>query len=127
MNFRLGLCLLLLVMGGCGTTTSTVKQGSKTQNIAESKFGFEVAPLGEQQKAQTGLSHGVLITQVYSFYPANKAGILKGDILVNLDKHTILDYETFQKLLNDYRFIYGQVTLGISRNNQIQKINLYLN
>ena len=68
----------------------------------------------------------MVITNVYSFYPANKAGILKGDIILSLDNHTISSLKGFNQTLKSYKYVYGQVTLQIFRNNQIQKIKVYL-
>ena len=127
MRILLKLTLALLLLIGCSTTAPSVKRATSNENVAINKFGMEVASLGEEQKIQTGLSHGVVVTNVYSTYPANQAGILKGDIIVNLDKHTVLGYDEFNRILKDYRYTYGQVTLAISRNGEIQKIKVYLN
>ena len=127
MQNLLKLSLVLLLVTGCSATATSAKRTTGNENVAINKFGMEVASLGEEQKTQTGLSHGVVVTNVYSTYPANQAGILKGDIIVNLDQHTVLGHDEFVELLKSYRFTYGEVTLAISRNNQIQKIKVYLN
>jgi len=127
MRILLKVTLALMLLIGCSTTAPSVKRATSNENVAINKFGMEVASLGEEQKTQTGLSHGVVVTNVYSTYPANQAGILKGDIIVNLDQHTVLGHDEFVDLLKSYRFTYGEVTLAISRNNQIQKIKVYLN
>lgn len=127
MQYLLKLSLVLLIITGCSATSTSAKSAAGNENVAINKFGMEVASLGEEQKIQTGLSHGVVVTNVYSTYPANQAGILKGDIIVNLDQHTVLGYDEFNRILKDYRFTYGQVTLAISRNGEIQKIKVYLN
>ncbi len=127
MRFLPKMLLLFLVLASCGTTAPGAKRAATPEHIAKNKFGMEVAALGAEQKSQTGLSHGVLVTNVFAAYPANRAGIVKGDIIVNLDQHTVLDYDEFIRLLNNYRYTYGQVTLAVSRNKQIQKIKVYLN
>ena len=127
MRIVLKLWLLLLLTAACSTAAPSVKRTASNENIAQSKFGMNVAALGEEQRKQTGLSHGVVVTNVFSTYPANRAGILKGDIILNLDQHTVLGYDEFLSILKNYRYTYGQVTLSISRNKQVQKIKVYLN
>lgn len=122
------IAIIVLVIQGCATSGSTSKSNltKKEQDLAKLKFGIEVTDLNDSNKGNSQLSHGVVITNVYSFYPASKAGILKGDILINLNNETIFNLEGFKKLLQSYKYVYGQVTLGISRDSQIQKIKVYL-
>ncbi|MDJ0646347.1 MAG: PDZ domain-containing protein [Flavobacteriaceae bacterium] len=114
--------ILLFLITACASTAPK----SKEENLARNKFGMEVAELSAVNKTESGLSHGIEITNVYSFYPASKAGIVKGDIIISINDQTIFDLEAFKELLQSYKYTYGQVTLGISRNNEIQKIKVYL-
>ena len=88
---------------------------------------MEVANLSDEHKTQTGLSHGVEIISVYSYYPASKAGLDKGDIVVSLNDQNVFDLAGFKAILNKYKYAYGQVTFGIYRGKQIQKIKVHLN
>ena len=121
----LSILMLVICLISCGSNKTPANTTSSTESIAKRKFGIEIADLNDLQKKE-GLSHGVLITHVYSFYPANKAGILKGDIIVNLDNKHIFSVKDFDELLQGYQFTYGQITLGISRNNQLKKIKVHL-
>lgn len=114
-------------MTACSSTSTTSKTNKKKeQDLAKLKFGIEVADLNDNNSGNSKLSHGVVVEIVYGFYPANKAGIVKGDIIVSLNDKTIFDEAGFKQLLETYKYTYGQVTLGISRNNKIEKIKVYL-
>ena len=117
----------VLLLMACSSTTNPTKRNAKEENIAKDKFGMEAIGLDESTKNKTGLSHGVVVTNVFSFYPASKAGILKGDVIVSFNDQTIFDIDGFKEVLRQYKYSYGQVTLGVSRDNKIQKIKVHLN
>ena len=108
----------------CGSSPVTTKK--KEQDLAKLKFGMEVSELSELNKGTSQLSHGVIVTLVYSFYPANKAGIVTGDIIVSINDNTVFDMAGFKEQLKGLKYTYGQVSLGVSRDNKIQKIKVYL-
>ena len=112
----------------CGVSTNT-KSNSDTSsdNMAKQRFGLSVIDLNASHKGQTDLSHGVVVELVYSGLPSNASGILKGDIIVTLDENNVFNVENFNKILNKYKYEYGQVKMGVVRNGQLQKFILYLN
>ena len=124
MNKLFSLLIIILVLIACGSTSTTTKK--KEQDLAKLKFGMEVADLNVANMSDTQLSHGIIVTNVYSFYPASKAGIVKGDLIVGLNDTTIFDHEGFKKLLEKHKYTYGQVTLDVYRDQKIQKIKVYL-
>jgi len=112
----------------CGVTTSTNNNSnSSSDTIAKQRFGLSVIDLNATHKDLTDLSHGVVVLSVYSGLPSNAAGILKGDIIVTLDKNNILNLDNFNTILTKYQYEYGQVKMGVVRNGQLQKFVLYLN
>ncbi len=115
---------IFLLISSCAANTAGSKKNE--ENLAKQKMGMEVVALDTQSDNSSGLSHGVLVNVVYGFYPAQKAGILKGDIIISLDDQTIFDLDGFNTLLQRYKYTYGQVTLGVSRKGQIQKIKVHL-
>jgi S1-C subfamily serine protease len=115
----------LISCGVSGKTNSNSNESSN--NIASQRFGLSVIDLNNSHKSLTDLSHGVVVESVYSGLPSNTAGIVKRDIIVTLGKYNILNVDTFNTVLKKYKYEYGKVTIGIVRNGQLQKINLYLN
>lgn len=112
----------------CGVSGNT-KSNSNPINydIAKQRFGLSVIDLNASHKDLTDLSHGAVVESVYSGLPSNAAGILKNDIIVTLGKNNILNVDDFNAVLKKYKYVYGQVNMGIVRNGQLQKIILYLN
>jgi serine protease Do len=46
---------------------------------------------------------GVLVNNVDAGTPADKAGLLQGDIIISYDGQTVLDYKSLQKLVAESR------------------------
>ena len=125
-RMRKHLLTVLFICFLISCASKSISSKRKEENLARNKFGIEVVDLDNKSKGQSGLSHGVFITNVYSFYPANKAGVLKGDIIVGLNDQTVFDLKNFNQLLQNYKYTYGQVALRIFRDNKIEKIKVYL-
>lgn len=65
-------------------------------------MGALVEPLPEAAKQALESDEGVMIAQVVEGSPADKAGLLPGDLLLFMNKERIRDPATFEKLLNQH-------------------------
>ena len=120
------LYIVLLIFSACGSSNVSNKQKESKENLAKQKFGIEIANLSIKERETSGLSHGVIIMSIYPSFPANKAGLLKGDIIVKLDTHNILNLDQLNEVLKGYKYKYGQITLNIVREKKTQQFTLYL-
>ncbi len=68
---------------------------------------------------------GVVVTQVETGSPADKAGIQQGDVVLQLDSQSIDQDHTLTGLLNNYK-AGDTVTLTVLRNNQTMRVKLTL-
>ena len=114
----------LLILASCGSSSKSISKNK--QDLAKLKFGIEVANLNNAVNNNAALSHGIVVTNVYSFYPASKAGIVKGDIIIRFNDTTIFDHEGFKKLLEQHKYTYGQVSIDVYRDGKMQEIKVYL-
>lgn len=116
--------LITIIFISCSTSKTTTKQ-NVPEDIAKLKLGIKVATFSNDL-------HGIVIEKVYANYPANKAGLLKGDVIVKLEDHIILNLEHFNELIKNYKYKYGQVFVTISKKNtatqknELKRIPLYL-
>ncbi|NNC69761.1 MAG: PDZ domain-containing protein [Flavobacteriaceae bacterium] len=116
--------ITLFLLASCGSSSTSI--GKNKQDLAKLKFGIEVADLNKDINNDAALSHGIIVTNVYSFYPASKAGIVKGDIIIRFNDTTIFDHEGFKKLLERNKYTYGQVSIDVFRDGKMQEIKVYL-
>jgi S1-C subfamily serine protease len=69
--------------------------------------------------------HGILIDQVIKASPAAKAGIKVGDVLVNLDGHSVDSPGRLRSLMNTFKGG-DKVRLEVVRNRQVLKVDVVL-
>lgn len=69
------------------------------------QLGIQVEPLTEFDSIELGYSgtHGVLVTAVSRYSPAEKAGIQVDDILVAINRKPVRSVEDFQSMMNSLR------------------------
>ncbi|MBF0240862.1 MAG: PDZ domain-containing protein [Desulfamplus sp.] len=84
------------------SATSTTLLASGAEPTPSIWLGIEINNINETMAKQLGLkiSEGVLVNRVIAGSPAEKAGVLPGDILFEFDRREIDDVEDLVKLLN---------------------------
>jgi serine protease Do len=65
-------------------------------------FGLQVEPLGPDTAERLGLSlsHGLLVTDVASGGPGERAGLRRGDVILEVDRRPVHDALSLQKTLS---------------------------
>lgn len=98
-----------------------VKEGYIKRGYLGISSQFVQLPL--TQRAGLSQDHGLLIVKVDDNTPAQKGGILVGDILVALDGHDIRDSEDLQLLLSGER-VGKTIPVSVIRGNAIQTLQV---
>ena len=83
----------------------------------------QLVQLPPTQRAGLAQDHGLLIVKVDNNTPAQKGGILVGDILVALDGHDIRDSEDLQLLLSGER-VGKTLPVSVIRGNAVQILQI---
>jgi serine protease Do len=81
--------------------------------------GFRVQSIDEglANYYNLGTTKGVIVTQVISGSPADKAGVKPGDIIIDVNNYKINDAETLEGVFQEFRA--GQtITLNLDRDNK---------
>ena len=80
------------------------------------KFGLHFDNLNADQKAFNAETNGVVINRVSKDHPAEKAGVLVGDILTHIGDTAIKDQEHCIIVMRDFDTSKGSTILKIIRN-----------
>ena len=66
-------------------------------------FGLQVEPLAPDTAERLGLpfDHGLLVTDVTTGGPAERAGLRRGDVILEVDRKTVYDAPSLQKALSE--------------------------
>jgi len=83
----------------------------------------QLVRLPDAQRAGQTQEHGLLIVKVDENSPAEKGGLMLGDILVALDGHTINDSEDLQILLTGDR-VGKAIPIDVIRGNTLQTLQV---
>jgi len=83
----------------------------------------QVVHLPVVQRGGRTQEHGLLIVKVDDDSPAQKGGLMLGDILVGLDGHTITDSEDLQMLLTNDR-VGKTIPIDIIRGDALQTVQV---
>jgi S1-C subfamily serine protease len=83
----------------------------------------QLVQLPEAQRAGRTEDHGLLIVQVDENSPAQKGGLLLGDILVTLDNHPLKDAEDLRSLLSGDR-VGKTIPLEVIRGGKLQTLQV---
>ena len=83
----------------------------------------QLVRLPDAQRAGQTQEHGLLIVKVDENSPAEKGGLMLGDILVALDGHTINDSEDLQILLTGDR-VGKAIPVDVIRGNTLQTLQV---
>lgn len=86
-------------------------------------FGSQLIDVPEAQRAGRTQEHGLLIVKVDEQSPAQRGGLLVGDILVEIDGHAITDAEDLQMLLTGER-VGKTVPVVVIRGNVLQTLQI---
>ena len=63
-------------------------------------LGVSTEGLSEAMKVALEIDHGILVDKVHADSPAEKAGILVGDIITEIDKEPISNYKTLKQTVS---------------------------
>lgn len=118
------LLFLIIAISSCASTKQ--KKQLTNEDIAKEKYGIVVADVDEKIKKATGLSHGIVVVNVFANYPAYKAGIKKGDIITKIENTTIFNLESFHSFIRNKFYNYDQLSVNLFRNNKTEKIKMYM-
>ncbi len=83
----------------------------------------QLVQLPEAQRGGRTEDHGLLIVQVDEGSPAQKGGLLLGDILVALDNHPLKDAEDLRSLLSGDR-VGKTIPITVNRGGKIQTLQV---
>jgi S1-C subfamily serine protease len=83
----------------------------------------QLVQLPEAQRAGRTEDHGLLIVQVDEDSPAQKGGLMLGDILVALDNHPLKDAEDLRSLLSGDR-VGKTIPIEVNRGGKIQTLQV---
>ncbi len=75
------------------------------------------------QRAGLSQEHGLLVMRVEDNSPAEKGGVLMGDILTSVDGHAVSDADDLMALLTGER-VGRAVSLGMVRGGQLQTVSV---
>jgi S1-C subfamily serine protease len=83
----------------------------------------QLVQLPEAQRANRTEEYGLLIVQVDADSPAQKGGLMLGDILITLDKHPLKDAEDLRSLLTGDR-VGKAIPLEVIRGGKLQTLQV---
>ena len=83
----------------------------------------QLVQLPEAQRGGRTEDHGLLIVQVDEGSPAQKGGLLLGDILIALDNHPLKDAEDLRSLLSGDR-VGKSIPITVNRGGKIQTLQV---
>ncbi len=83
----------------------------------------QLVQLPEAQRGGRAEDHGLLILQVDAESPAQKGGLLLGDILIALDNHPLKDAEDLRSLLSGDR-VGKTIPITVNRGGRIQTLQV---
>jgi len=78
------------------------KAGSRATKLGKTtnKLGLSLSELGDTQKKELNISHGLLVDEVEG--AAAQAGVISGDIILSLNNQDVKNVQQFVDLLNQY-------------------------
>ena len=89
---------LKVKLGELPDDASVARAGDKPAAERTGRLGFSATDLNDEQKAEFGVTGGVLVRRVVTG-PASKAGIRKGDIILSIDNESVENLEHFNRLV----------------------------
>jgi Do/DeqQ family serine protease len=90
-------------------------------------FGLFVRSLSATEREHYGISTGVLVEDVESRSPAERSGIVPGDVILKLDGRTVKDSETFRQIVEELKSSPKEVVLvQVYRQGRRFFLTLYL-
>jgi len=86
-------------------------------------YGVEVELYERQYGVDTGIDTGIIIMEVVSGSPADRAGIKSGDILVKIDNQSVENLNHLKRILYSYK-VGDRAKLTILRNGEYKTIDI---
>jgi serine protease Do len=77
------------------------KNDTQTNTASFDNIGLSVKNLSDKEKGTFKVDNGVLITDVQDFSKAADQRLFKGLVIVEVDKKSVKNVDTFKKMLND--------------------------
>jgi serine protease Do len=84
-------------------TAALDKKHPKLKKDSSCMLGMSVRDLTKQEKNQLDLDYGVLVVQIQANSAAAKAGIIKGDVLLLLNKKKVKNVKTYKSLVESLK------------------------
>lgn len=97
------------------TTGSTVKASTEPANAQVDQLGLQVEALDATELEHLGVNSGVKVTR--SAKPAANAGIVEGDIILQINNHDDLDVNTYQRIVKSLAAGKNAALLVVRGNN----------
>src|SRR5262249_32111421 len=76
---------------------------SKGQKIVRGWLGVSIQPLDDAMAKELGVSTGVVVHQVQSESPAEKAGIKAGDVILEAAGKSVKNVSQLQRVISGYK------------------------
>ena len=86
------------------------------------RYGFRAVPLDEESQTYFKVKRGVLVTEVWNEWPAQRAGLMPGDIIQGLDAGEVRSLEDLARLL--LPMAYPTYDLWVWRSGKTRRITM---
>jgi hypothetical protein len=104
------------------SVTLGLVQGRSLEGRLSARFGLQVAPLEEAIRAHLGAESGVLVSEVWTGFAGDLAGLRPGDVIVGLDGTPVASPEDLEPLLAPAE--QGEAALEVWRARKRSEIRL---
>ncbi|MCK4353592.1 PDZ domain-containing protein [candidate division WOR-3 bacterium] len=109
------------------TLTSSIVLGETVGTIlnrARGWLGVYTEKLTEPVKKAIGVDYGILVTDIVENSPAEKVGIISGDVIMEIDNEKIKDFDIFKNIIETNPD--KTVNIKIFRNHKFKTLTLTL-
>jgi len=97
-------------------------QGRSTEGRLLALYGLGVLPLDESLRRHLGVDTGVVVSEVWTGYPGERAGLRPGDVILSADQQPVAAPQELQPLLASA--VPVETVLGVWRRRQRREIRL---
>jgi hypothetical protein len=99
-------------------------EGRSTEGRLLALYGLGVLPLDESLRRHFGVDTGVVVNEVWTGYPGERAGLRPGDVILSADQQPVAAPQELQPLLASA--VPVETVLGVWRRRQRREIRLEL-
>ena len=104
------------------SVTLGLAQGRSLEGRLRALYGLRVVPLDDAVRTHLGAESGVLVSEVWTGFAGDLAGLRPGDVIVGLDGTRVASPEDLQPLLSPTE--QAEAVLGVWRARQRREIRL---